>query len=208
MGVGRRRGEPDNGSFFAFHVLASKGDERMAWTDERVEKLKELWAEGLTASQIAKTLGGVSRNAVIGKVHRLGLSNRSSVAKATPEIAEAPSTKDVVAPVVEETALPDQKSKVAEIVEAEGAETRTEPANPVAALAAEVERSARKLSLLELNERTCKWPIGDPSTDDFYFCGLPCAPDKPYCAAHVAVAYQPMSSRRDRDRSRGRAASA
>ena len=72
----------------------------------------------------------------------------------------------------------------------------------------EVEKGAKRISLMELTERTCKWPIGDPSTDDFYFCGLPCAVDKPYCAAHVAVAYQPMSSRRDRERNRGRAASA
>ena len=66
-------------------------------------------------------------------------------------------------------------------------------------------KKAKKLDLLELTERTCKWPIGDPATEDFYFCGLGCAPGKPYCDAHVAVAFQPMSSRRDRDRNRNRA---
>jgi GcrA cell cycle regulator len=72
------------------------------------------------------------------------------------------------------------------------------------ALAA-IQKKAKKLDLLELTERTCKWPIGDPATEDFYFCGLGCAPGKPYCDAHVAVAFQPMSSRRDRDRNRNRA---
>lgn len=172
----------------------------MSWTDERVEKLREYWAEGMTASQIAKALGGVSRNAVIGKVHRLGLSHRAGAGKAPSgdgveeASREVSKSTTVEAPVVEADA-PD--------VEVE--EQKSEGANVAAALAAEVERNARKLTLLELNERTCKWPIGDPSTDDFYFCGLPCASEKPYCSAHVAVAYQPMSSRRDRDRSRTRA---
>lgn len=190
----------------------------MAWNDERVAKLKELWSEGLTASQIAKALGGVSRNAVIGKVHRLGLSNRSGVAKAAGGEVEEEASITVTktstpsepvreaAPSAEEPA-----SNVETLTSAEGVAPPAQPegeVNPIAALAAEVERSARKLTLLELNERTCKWPIGDPSTDDFYFCGLPCAPGKPYCSAHVAVAYQPMSSRRDRDRSRSRASTA
>ena len=64
----------------------------------------------------------------------------------------------------------------------------------------EVEKRARKLTLMELTERTCKWPIGDPATDDFWFCGLPSLPGKPYCEAHVGVAFQPMSARRDRRR--------
>lgn len=183
----------------------------MAWTDERVERLKELWAEGMTASQIASNLGGVSRNAVIGKVHRLGLSNRSGAGKepeSEPE-AEEPvelSKKEKAAPA--EAPVEEPKSPAVEPTIEQTESGEEDAINPVMALAAEVERSARKLSLLELNERTCKWPIGDPATDDFYFCGLPCAVDKPYCSAHVAVAYQPMSSRRDRDRNRGRAASA
>ncbi|MEL6978426.1 MAG: GcrA family cell cycle regulator [Pseudomonadota bacterium] len=186
----------------------------MAWTDERVERLKELWNEGLTASQIATALGGVSRNAVIGKVHRLGLSNRSGPAKGPESEPEEPAPlkkKEAAAPEPATTPEPTTAAApepVAAPAPAEIEAPAPEAPNPVAALAAEVERSARKLSLLELNERTCKWPIGDPSTNDFYFCGLPCAVDKPYCAAHVAVAYQPMSSRRDRDRNRNRSASA
>ena len=204
----------------------------MAWTEERVTKLQELWAEGLTASQIAKALGSVSRNAVIGKVHRLGLSNRTTGAKPGEADGEEPielKKKETVATTATETTKPaaaptataapaaqQPESKApAPVAAVEASETDVaspaesvatpsmgvEP-NPIALLAAEAEKNARKLSLLELNERTCKWPIGDPSTSDFYFCGLQAAPEKPYCAAHNAVAYQPMSSRRDRDRSR------
>ena len=72
---------------------------------------------------------------------------------------------------------------------------------------AEIEKMAKKLDLLDLTERTCKWPIGDPAEENFFFCGLPCTPGKPYCDEHVAVAFQPMSSRRDRDRNRNRSAS-
>ncbi|MEO1329166.1 MAG: GcrA family cell cycle regulator [Pseudomonadota bacterium] len=199
----------------------------MAWTEERVERLKVLWSEGLTASQIAQELGeGVSRNAVIGKVHRLGLSTRSSAGNGVAVVAETKvQTADPSAGVSKKpggdakceerevsgpTVKAEQKTKspsedASETTAVEVAVEAEEQINPIAALAAEVERSARKLSLLELNERTCKWPIGDPATGDFYFCGLPCAPDKPYCSAHVAVAYQPLSSRRDRERDRSRA---
>lgn len=211
----------------------------MSWTDERVEKLKAMWAEGMTASRISRELGGVSRNAVIGKVHRLGLSNRGPAGKELgmdSDASDASKSKrkaggQAAAPdapaeaPVEKTSKKSERPKLttveggagkapAKAPEAEAApdeaviEAAPAEENPVTKLAAEAEKSARKLTLLELNERTCKWPIGDPSTDDFYFCGLPCAPDKPYCEAHVAVAYQPMSSRRERDLSRRRSNSA
>lgn len=188
----------------------------MTWTDERVEKLRELWGEGLTASQIARELGGVSRNAVIGKVHRLGLGTRQNTGKGEDEAteAEAPETTDASVPEVENTAPtddvaaaePEETAQAAPVAAAleEALDEAQQEIQTAAAAAAEVEKNARKLTLLQLNERTCKWPIGDPSTDDFYFCGLRCAPDKPYCEAHAALAYQPMSSRRDRERSRSR----
>lgn len=209
----------------------------MSWTDERVETLKRMWAEGQSASQIAKELGGVTRNAVIGKVHRLGLSNRvggKDEAEPEPQVAEAPAARP------EPKAAPEPRPEPAPARPA--AEQR--PAAPAAAPAAaapaasasnvtplpirkaiipagqplppqpsaneispealasvrEVEKRARKLTLMELTERTCKWPIGDPATDDFWFCGLPSTPGKPYCEAHVGVAFQPMSTRRDRRR--------
>ena len=205
----------------------------MSWTDERVETLKRMWAEGQSASQIAKELGGVTRNAVIGKVHRLGLSNR--VGGKDEEEAEAPVARPEPAPQPAPAAAAPRPEPTPEPVAAAprpAPEPRPAPAAPVAnvmplpvrkplvpagqplppqpsaneispeALASvrEVEKRARRLTLMELTERTCKWPIGDPATDDFWFCGLPSLPGKPYCEAHVGVAFQPMSARRDRRR--------
>ncbi|WBU56754.1 GcrA family cell cycle regulator [Paracoccus sediminicola] len=214
----------------------------MSWTDERVETLKRMWSEGQSASQIAKELGGVTRNAVIGKVHRLGLSNRDEgEAEAAPaaEAAAKAGAKPKAAPKAKakrtpEAAAPKTKAKPAPAAapepepEEEPATQSAEPpaqpsfsprrpivpagqplppqpsANEISpeALAnvREVEKKARKLSLMELTERTCKWPIGDPATEKFWFCGLPSQAGKPYCEAHVGVAFQPMSSRRDRRR--------
>lgn len=186
----------------------------MSWTDERVEMLKKMWGEGQSASQIAKELGGVTRNAVIGKVHRLGLSNRAtSTTKAEPKAKPAPKTEAKT----KATAKPAEPASQA----AEPAVPRTIPArkqiipagqplppqpsaneiSPEAlAKVSEIEKKAKRLTLMELTERTCKWPVGDPATEDFWFCGLPVQQGKPYCEAHVGVAFQPMSSRRDRRR--------
>lgn len=188
----------------------------MSWTDDRVETLKKLWGEGQSASQIAKVLGGVTRNAVIGKVHRLGLASRTAAkpepAKAAKE-APAPKAKSKTkakakaAPKEVEKAAPEPKEKKKPVVTHKPPVTTSTfphppaPSEPLVDLV-EVDAAAKKLSLLELNERTCKWPIGDPSKGEFYFCGHPVAAGKPYCSSHVAAAYQPMSSRRDRDRSR------
>ncbi len=191
----------------------------MSWTDERVELLKKMWGEGQSASQIAKELGGVTRNAVIGKVHRLGLSNRAtgststkSEAKEKPAAAPKAAAKAKPAPKTEParpTAAPTAEAKPAtparrQIIPA-GQPLPPQPsANEISpeALAKvnEVEKKAKKLSLMELTEKTCKWPVGDPATEDFWFCGLPVEAGKPYCEAHVGVAFQPMSSRRDRRR--------
>jgi GcrA cell cycle regulator len=202
----------------------------MSWTDERVELLKRMWGEGQSASQIAKELGGVTRNAVIGKVHRLGLSNRVG-GKEEGEAAEAPAAAPAAPAAKAEpkvTAMPEAPR--AEPVKAERPAPAPQPmpsnvmplpvrkpivpagqplppqpsANEISpetlASAREVEKRARRLSLMELTERTCKWPVGDPATEDFWFCGLPSQPGKPYCEAHVSVAFQPMSARRDRRR--------
>ncbi|MGD9916712.1 MAG: GcrA family cell cycle regulator [Paenirhodobacter sp.] len=211
----------------------------MSWTDERVELLKKMWTEGQSASQIAKELGGVTRNAVIGKVHRLGLSNRvggpeGSAPEAAP--APAPAAKPVEAPAVAARPVepapepprpaaaapaPTPIRPVPQPVAAAPAPAATpalrkpmvpagQPLPPQPSLneispetlasVREVEKRSRKIGLMELTERTCKWPIGDPATDNFYFCGLPSQPGKPYCEAHVSVAFQPMSARRDRRR--------
>ena len=197
----------------------------MSWTDERVETLKRMWGEGQSASQIAKELGGVTRNAVIGKVHRLGLSNRAgsggnagkaaakekapskpAAPKAPPKAKTkaAPASKPAQeGPELDENGIPISAARRA-IIPA-GQPLPPQPsANEISpeALAKvnEVEKSAKKISLMELTEKTCKWPVGDPATDDFWFCGLPVQSGKPYCEAHVGVAFQPMSARRDRRR--------
>ncbi|AVO38732.1 GcrA family cell cycle regulator [Pukyongiella litopenaei] len=191
----------------------------MSWTEERVDLLKKLWGEGQSASQIAKELGGVTRNAVIGKVHRLGLSNRQSGGAA----AAAKPAEPKAAPKAEAAPKPAPKTEPARPA-AQPAPADAKPAMPARrqiipagqplppqpsaneispeALAKvnEVEKKAKKLGLMELTERTCKWPVGDPATEDFWFCGLPVQVGKPYCEAHVGVAFQPMSARRDRRR--------
>ena len=198
----------------------------MSWSDERVEKLKKMWAEGQSASQIAKQLGGVTRNAVIGKVHRLGLSNRAagggsspdSAAKAKPAAKARAKVKTAAKPAPKADAKTSAaKEAPAEAPAAAAPTSRAKPIIPAgqplppqpsaheidpAALAKvnEIEKKAKKLTLMELTERTCKWPVGDPATEDFWFCGLPVQSGKPYCDAHVGVAFQPMSSRRDRKR--------
>ena len=191
----------------------------MAWTDERVELLKKMWGEGQSASQIAKELGGVTRNAVIGKVHRLGLSNRAGAGASKSDAAkEAPKAKAKPAAAPKPKAAPAASQPQQAAAEAKPAPTPARrqlisagqplPPQPSAneispealARVSEIEKKAKKLTLMELTERTCKWPVGDPATDNFWFCGLPVQQGKPYCEAHVGVAFQPMSSRRDRRR--------
>ncbi|OXT01677.1 GcrA cell cycle regulator [Notoacmeibacter marinus] len=180
----------------------------MSWTDERVELLKKLWADGLSASQIANQLGGVSRNAVIGKVHRLKLSSRgrASQKQARPKKPSAPRQPTVrsaaprasVSNVVASQSMPRTNSAGATALKADYA--IDEVAEPIYQSAAEVVvPMSRRLSLLELNERTCKWPIGDPLHEDFHFCGNDSGEGTPYCKGHAQVAYQQNV---DRKRSR------
>jgi len=202
------------------------GEPHMSWTDERVETLKKMWGEGQSASQIAKELGGVTRNAVIGKVHRLGLSNRTAGAPAAakPEPKAKPSAPKAEAKPKPAKAAPEPEAAASPAPEAEETAPAPKPnlparkqiipagqplppqpsANEISpealAKVSEVEKKAKKIGLMELTERTCKWPVGDPATDDFWFCGLPVQQGKPYCEAHVGVAFQPMSARRDRRR--------
>ncbi len=192
----------------------------MSWTDDRVEKLKQLWGDGMSASQIAKALGGVTRNAVIGKVHRLGLSNRGTASggqTATDDAKKADKPARPSRPVkaaaepkpaavaVEEAAKPAPMVVRTQPVIRDATQPRapglpTPEERAARATLAEIEKMARRLDLMSLTERTCKWPIGDPTEESFHFCGLPSAAGKPYCEHHVAVAFQPMSTRRDRAR--------
>jgi len=167
----------------------------MSWTNERVELLKKLWGEGLSASQIAGELGGVTRNAVIGKVHRLGLSGRAKtsapsaktrrVRTASPAPQAAPK-KPQTQPQTHGSAALKMDPELAPVAEI----------RPKAEPVAELVPMSTRATILTLTERTCKWPIGDPSTDDFYFCGRNSDAGVPYCAHHCKVAYQPVADRR------------
>ncbi len=198
----------------------------MAWSDERVAILKKMWLEGNSASEIAKELGNITRNAVIGKVHRLGLSNRDtnvsksgsssntitkSVKRGRPpkantetkkrgrprnlkdarDFPEPMNGKDKSTSSLGNTKIPnDNNLKVVSDLSDETLKNLLK-----------LESKSKKISLMELTERTCKWPIGDPSTDSFWFCGHESEPGKPYCKTHISIAFQPMTQRRSRKES-------
>jgi GcrA cell cycle regulator len=155
----------------------------MSWTDERVELLKKLWQDGLSASQIAAELGGVTRNAVIGKVHRLGLSGRGQPTSSIKRQRRTHSTgmrrvRQMI--TVGNLALkPDQLPDV-------DMRPRRNVVVPI----------PLKLSIFQLTEKTCKWPLGDPGQEDFHFCGHDSLENLPYCEYHAGVAYQAPEPRR------------
>ena len=147
----------------------------MSWTEEKVEKLKELWGKGNTASQIAEIIGGISRNAVIGKAHRLNLE-----ARAPSKQSNSTKSKDYKQPQKRSGAAPmSRKAKFQSIL----LDKNFEAENPK--------------SLEELTEETCKWPIGHPNEESFYFCGRKPEEDFPYCKLHVLYAFQPKGQKDD-----------
>ncbi|MGA2954050.1 MAG: GcrA family cell cycle regulator [Caulobacteraceae bacterium] len=151
----------------------------MGWTDERVEVLKKLWLEGLSASQIAKQLGGVTRNAVIGKVHRLGLSGRAAPSQPTRTAFRAPRPARPSAPAVSHRRA-----------EAPRHEVRPAP-RPIPYI-----EEPGTATVLTLGAHMCKWPIGDPASAEFTFCGRRAGDEGPYCIEHARVAYQPPQSKK------------
>lgn len=163
----------------------------ITWSDERVELLKKLWADGLSASQIAAELGGITRNAVIGKVHRLGLSGRAkSPSSSSPRPRKARQTHMMRVP------RPSMRGNTALAYDYD-LDVEPEPE-----LIENIIPIGQRRTLLELNEDTCRWPIGDPATQDFFFCGGKPITSLPYCSYHSRVAYQPPAARRDRRPSR------
>ncbi len=192
----------------------------MSWTDERVERLSTLWLEGRSASQIAAELGeGVSRNAVIGKVHRLGLSGRA----VPPAEAAAPRIRDVPEPVTEVPAAAErvvaETAPVEAAVEAvpEAPAVAAHTVDDVAAILDVVEpitidlpalRAVKdvvipisdRVTILELSGSMCRWPIGDPTSAEFRFCGCRAVGTLPYCQEHARVAFQPVADRRRPER--------
>ena len=216
----------------------------MSWTDERIDSLKAMWEKGLTASQIAEELGGVSRNAVIGKAHRLDLQSRPSPVKEKDGKTAAPRKPAVRKPAAPAEAAPAVAAEAPPAPRPAPAPVAAAPASPAAASAGDtlpapapqrepVLRSvgpggflrqgpgdqqppippapprrlvparpnaemAGKTSLLDLNERICKWPLGHPGEPDFHFCGDQVNPGFPYCVQHCGQAYQAQLPRRDR----------
>ncbi|MFG6282355.1 GcrA cell cycle regulator [Arthrobacter sp. TPD3018] len=220
----------------------------MSWTDERIDTLKTMWEAGQTASQIAEALGGVSRNAVIGKAHRLGLQSRPSPVKpnepaaAPAPVPAAPEPEPVVAappappppapkptpapePVVVAADVHDDEDEDDDDTDAVVAAPRREPqpilrsvgpggfvrqspgeqqppatpAPPRRLVPAKPSPEiAGKTTLLDLNDRICKWPLGHPGEPDFHFCGEKVNPGFPYCVEHCGHAYQAQLPRRDR----------
>ena len=151
----------------------------MSWTDDRVEVLKKLWLDGLSASQIAKQLGGVTRNAVIGKVHRLGLSGRAAPSQPARQLRPVRPARPAG-----HAAAPARRAEP---------QDRTKPAlpQPVRVYVTEEPGTA---TVLTLSAHMCKWPIGDPSADGFTFCGR--GTEGTYCSEHSRVAYQPPQNKK------------
>ncbi|WP_102961135.1 GcrA family cell cycle regulator [Mangrovicella endophytica] len=180
----------------------------MSWNDERVDLLRRLWTEGLSASQIADRLGGgVSRNAVIGKVHRLKLESRGKSTVSAPavstaaEVVAAEAVTEVVEVIVPARVVAAQPV-MRSITRTVGATAlKMEPVLvPVVAepqrQPGEVVPISRNLTLVQLTDRTCKWPLGDPLSADFRFCGCASGDSSPYCSYHSKLAFQPVSERR------------
>jgi GcrA cell cycle regulator len=176
------------------------GNEKMPWTDERVELLKKLWGDGLSASQIAARLGsGVTRNAVIGKVHRLNLSGRvtqprTSQPRAPRKTREpshpgrpvsGPSMPTAGATALKAFARPEATPRPVALPE------------PQPLRLIDLPKDGR-ITILHLSDKTCKWPIGDPGTEEFCFCGHNPRDGSPYCEYHARLAYQPLQDRRHR----------
>jgi len=146
----------------------------MSWTSEREEKLKELWKKGHTASQIATLIGATTRNAVIGKAHRLNLEARASSKK----IISKTNTENNSAPESKKQKL-GRKAKFKALL----LDKNFEPENPK--------------QLEELNDETCRWPIGHPYEEKFYFCGRKSIDKFPYCKLHVLYAFQPKNAKEE-----------
>ncbi|MGD9812580.1 MAG: GcrA family cell cycle regulator [Sphingobium sp.] len=192
----------------------------MSWTDERIDQLKTLWEKGMTASQIAEELGGVSRNAVIGKAHRLGLQSRPSPVKANDAPRKKPAPKKAAAPPPPREAPSHAAPPAAATDDREAASVEAQPATPQPRIvsigpggflrqgpgdqqapippapprrlvpAKPSPEIADKTSLLDLTEKICKWPMGHPGEPDFHFCGEKVNPGFPYCVEHCGRAYQ------------------
>ena len=176
----------------------------MSWTDDRVELLKKLWAEGLSASQIAGQLGGVTRNAVIGKVHRLGLSGRATTSRV--KSTRARKNKAGRQNTAPRLGLFSTSNSALRTLSSSPDGQKEEPfrSQYVELVIPEEER----VDLIDLKENQCKWPIGDPQDKNFHFCGKTKSECGPYCEYHAQIAFQPLSRQGARNKTAVNAAPA
>ncbi|MBV9751284.1 MAG: GcrA cell cycle regulator [Hyphomicrobiales bacterium] len=160
----------------------------MSWDGERVELLRKLWQEGISASRIAAQLGaGITRNAVIGKVHRLGLAGRAK--PATPSAQPRPRRVSQPSATQRTVALRGNTMMLREVVVAEEYEPAVLPKAVVIPI-------SERVTITELRENMCRWPLGDPLTPEFRYCGTKCDPSASYCMPHGRMAYQQVPDRR------------
>jgi len=167
----------------------------MGWTDERIEALRKLWAEGMSASQIATALGGVSRNAVIGKIHRLGLSGRVKTARGSSGSRRSGGAGPSCGGSSAQPRVMAVGSTVVRVAEREAPAPQEAPVRRPA----EVVPLRGGVTLLELRTASCRWPLGDPSDADFRFCGARTSEGDTYCAAHAERAFPARQRARRRD---------
>ncbi len=168
----------------------------LSWTEERVALLRRLWEDGQSASKIAAQLGGVTRNAVIGKVHRLGLAGRVKSGEDAPIVAMKPAEaeKPSIAAATSEPALVVSHRPAPEFPQAATPTPATASTPDTAAIAV-----SQRVTIMDLRESMCRWPLGDPTTPEFRFCGGRSITGLPYCTHHAEIAYQPATERK-RDR--------
>jgi GcrA cell cycle regulator len=190
-GPAKRHSRPD----------VQKNEAKMSWTDERVELLRQLWLDGRSASQISAELGmGVTRNAVIGKVHRLGLSGRAkSASPSVPRVRQRPA-QTPRSPMAGRSSGGGGGHAVRGNTALAFSLDAAIDAQPMFHEDVVVPMSLR-VEIMELREAMCRWPLGDPTTPEFRYCGIQSVGTKPYCAHHGRMAYQPAQDRRrERDR--------
>ena len=166
-------------------------DAGATWTDERVELLKKLWGDGLSASQIAAELGGgMTRNAVLGKSHRLGLVRNGAAGVSTPRPRTV--SRPLGSPLTAEPAMRPGPTPAINT-------TSQQPSKGTRAASLPVEEASlptQRLTIMELREGMCRWPLGDPTKPEFRFCGSQGVVGLPYCTHHAQIAYQPTSDRK------------
>jgi GcrA cell cycle regulator len=163
----------------------------MTWTEERIDLLKKLWGEGVSASQIAAELGSdVSRNAVISKAHRLGLVHGTAKVASTPRTQKPSRPPEPPAP----TEPPAQQDPAP--VPRTASERPARQPEVIAAPVQVVVPPPEGVTIMELREFMCRWPLGDPTTPEFRYCGARAAEGLPYCSHHAQVAYQPAAERK------------